>query len=158
MLKTKKFYFIGILILLLAFFGYQKIIAQKTDKTVKINVKKAKSAEVKKNSIEKYLIFAGKIEAQNYAILRFQTLGMLTWVGVKEGDIVKKWQVVASLDKESLKKTFEKEMNDYLTSRWTFEDTQDQYKSTKNKYLVTPEIQRILDRQQSTLNNSVLDL
>ncbi len=122
-----------------------------------LDLKKAQTAEVKRGNLEKYLIFAGKIDAQNFAILRFQAAGELAWIGVKEGDQVNKWQAVASLNKDSLKKSLQKEMNDYLTSRWNFEDTQDQYKETKNRFLITPELQRILDRQQFTLDNSVLD-
>lgn len=121
------------------------------------DLKKAQPVQVKKGNIAKTLIFAGKIDAENFAVLHFQASGQLAWLGVKEGDLVKKWQAVASLDRESLKKSLEKEMNDYLTSRWNFEDTQDQYKETKNRFLITPELQRILDRQQYTLNNSVLD-
>jgi len=121
------------------------------------DLKKAQTVQVKKGNITKTLIFSGKIDAENFAVLHFQASGQLAWLGVKEGDLVKKWQAVASLDKESLKKSLEKEMNDYLTSRWNFEDTQDQYKETKNRFLITPELQRILDRQQYTLNNSVLD-
>jgi multidrug efflux pump subunit AcrA (membrane-fusion protein) len=38
-----------------------------------------------------------------------------------------------------------------------FQDTQDTYKSTQEKYLVTDTIQRILDRTQYSLNKSVID-
>lgn len=156
-LKSKKSWFVLAIILLGSFFtGRQIILAKK--QLIKVDLKKAKTVLVERKNLEKKLTFAGKIDAQNYAVLRFQAGGLLSWLGVKEGDRVKKWQTVASLDKASLKKSFEKEMNDYMTARWNFEDTQDEYKSTKNNYLVTPEIQRILGRQQWTLNNSVLDL
>jgi len=121
------------------------------------DLKKVQSVQVKKGNIAKTLVFAGKIDAENFAVLHFQASGQLAWLGVKEGDLVKKWQAVASLDKESLKKSLEKEMNDYLTSRWNFEDTQDAYKETRERKLITDEIKRILDRQQFTLDNSVLD-
>lgn len=109
-------------------------------------------------NIAKQLTLSGKIDSQNYAVLRFQTSGMFSWLGVKEGDRVKKWQAVASLDKKDLQKRLQKELNNYLTDRWNFEDTQDKYKTTKENYLVTPEIQRILDRQQFSLNNAVLEV
>ena len=154
--RSKKL--ILIIVTLILFGGFFFIRLDKNKKSLPgLDLKKAQTAEVKKGNLEKYLIFAGKIDAQNFAVLHFQTSGQLAWLGVKEGDRVNKWQAVASLDKESLKKTLQKEMNDYLTSRWNFEDTQDQYKETKERKLITEEIKRILDRQQFTLNNAALD-
>lgn len=101
---------------------------------------------------------SGVIKAESDITLKFQTSGLLSWVGVEKGDWVKKWQAIASLDKRDLEKRFKKEMNDYLTQRWTFEQTQDDYKTNKEKYLVTDAIQRILDKAQFSLDNSVLDL
>lgn len=101
---------------------------------------------------------SGKVKAESDVTLKFQTAGLLSWVGVKEGDKVRKWQAIASLDKRDLEKRFKKEMNDYLTQRWTFEQTQDDYKTTKEKYLVTDAIKRILDKAQFSLDNSVLDV
>lgn len=125
---------------------------------ININLKKAKKVLVSKGDLKKELILTGKIDSQNYSILRFQTPGKLSWLGVKEGDLINKWQAIASLDKKELQKRFEKELNNYLSNRWDFEDTQDQYKQTKEKYLITPEIQRILDKKQFSLNNAVIDL
>ena len=152
--KSKRSILIIVALILLAGFFFIRL---NKKSSLGPDLKKAQSVQVKKGNIAKTLIFAGKIDAENFAVLHFQASGQLAWLGVKEGDLVKKWQAVASLDRESLKKSLEKEMNDYLTSRWNFEDTQDQYKETKNRFLITPELQRILDRQQYTLNNSVLD-
>ena len=122
------------------------------------NAKKAKTTLVQKGNLSNYLTLAGKVDARIYANLQFQTSSLLSWVGVKEGDRVKKYQAIASLDKTSLKKQLDKQLNNYLTNRWNFEDTQDEYKQTKENYLITTEIQRILDRTQFSLNNSVLDV
>lgn len=146
-----------IVILLAVLLLGRKIFRRPFEANGKIDRSNQTIAEVQKGNLQKSLVFAGKVDAQNYAILRFQSSGELSWVGVKEGDLIKKWQIVASLNKESLKKSFQKEANDYLTARWNFEDTQDEYKDLKEKYLITPEVQRILDRQQFNLNNSVLD-
>jgi len=110
-----------------------------------------------KQDIQDVITLAGFVDAQDLATLRFQTSGKLAWVGVKVGDRVKKWQAIASLDKQDLTKRLQKEANDYLTNRSSFEDLQDQYQSTRDNHLVTEEIQRILDRQQYSLNNAVLD-
>jgi multidrug resistance efflux pump len=101
---------------------------------------------------------SGEIRAEKDTTLTFQTLGLLSWIGFKKGDSVKKGQAVAALDKRDLEKRFKKEMNDYLTTRWDFEQTQDDYKETKDNFLVTDEIKRILDQNQFTLDNSVLDV
>lgn len=121
------------------------------------NPKKDTLVTVTQKDIKQEITLTGQIETENQAILRFQTSGELSWVGVKVGDKVKKYQAIASLNKNELQKKFQKEMNDYLTNRWNFEDTQDSYKETRNRFLVTDEIQRILDRTQFSLNNAVLD-
>lgn len=110
-----------------------------------------------KKDIFQTLSVSGEIAADEHATVRFQTSGLLNWVGVKEGDKVKKYQAIASLDKRQLRKTLDKQMNNYLSERWDFEQTQDDYKTTKDNFLVTDAIKRILDKQQFALNNSVID-
>lgn len=107
--------------------------------------------------IQDNLVLAGKINASAQANLTFPNSGKLVWIGVKEGDIVKKWQAIASLDKQLLKKNLQTQFNNYRTSLSTFNDTQDTYKSTKEKLLITDTIQRILDRTQYSLDNSVIN-
>lgn len=104
------------------------------------------------------LIFAGQIKAEQKADLKFATSGKLVWVGVKEGDRVKKGQAIASLDKRELEKQFKKEMNDYLNERWDFEQAHDDYQEEKDRHLITDKIKRILEKAQFDLNNAVLDV
>lgn len=115
------------------------------------------TTEVKKGEIVRSISASGKVKAKTEVVLKFQTSGMLTWVGVKEGDYVKKWQAIASLDKKELEKTFQKYANDYLSERWDFEQTQEDYQETKERKLVTDTVQRILDKAQYDLNKAVLD-
>lgn len=122
------------------------------------DAKKDTLVTVKRQTIKNELALSGSVDAASKADLRFQTSGQLSWVGVGVGDRVKKWQSIAALDKRQLKKQLQKEMNDYLTNRWNFEDTQDEYKTTKENHLITTEMQRILDRTQFSLNNAVLDV
>lgn len=75
-------------------------------------------------------------------------------MGVKEGDYVKKYQTLASLDQRSVQKNLQKDLNDYLDTRWSFEQTKDNYKNS----IVTTAIQRLLDQSQFGLNNAVLDV
>ncbi|MFA6518693.1 MAG: efflux RND transporter periplasmic adaptor subunit [Candidatus Shapirobacteria bacterium] len=107
--------------------------------------------------ISEKLTLAGSISANDVATLHFPTAGKMVWVGVKVGDRVKKWQAIASLDKQQLKKNLQAQFNNYRTSLSQFQDTQDQYQQTRDKYLVTDTIKRILERTNYSLDNSVIN-
>jgi len=51
---------------------------------------------VKKKDLLESVSASGKVEAEEEAVLTFQTSGRLAWVGVKEGDRVEQWQAIAS--------------------------------------------------------------
>lgn len=122
-----------------------------------LNKKKAVvlTATVKRGNLEQVLTIPGTIDAEEKAVLKFQTSGRLSWVGVKEGDYVKKYQSIASLDQKDLKKTLQKKLNDYMTNRWTFDQTtKDDYKDK----VLTDTIKRLEDKAQFSLNNAVLDV
>src|SRR3989344_6085727 len=65
------------------------------------------TAKVKSGKLEEILTISGAIDAEEKITLRFQTSGRLAWVGVKEGDYVKKIQGIASLDQKELPKKTE---------------------------------------------------
>ncbi|MCL5676139.1 MAG: efflux RND transporter periplasmic adaptor subunit [Patescibacteria group bacterium] len=117
-------------------------------------IDKKNAFKLKKQTLTETLSLSGSLDAWEKASLRFQTSGYLSWVGVKEGDVVKKYQTLASLDQRSVQKNLQKDLNDYLTTRWKFEQTKEDYKNT----IVTSPVQRILDESQFGLNNSVLDV
>lgn len=121
------------------------------------NASKKKKSEytIKKEDLSEVLSLSGKIDAQEKVILRFQSSGKLTWVGVKEGDYIKKYQGIASLDQRQMKKTLEKYLYDYSKERNDFEeDMQKTYPSGA----VTDTIKRILEKNQYDLNKAVLDV
>lgn len=148
-----------VLILALIAFGYfhnKQVKAEAAAKfPTKYNSKTQTIVTSKKQDIESGITLSGSIDAEEKAQLAFQTSGQLSWIGVKPGDQVKKWQAVAQLDQRILKKQLEQDLNNYLTTKSTFDDTQAQYKNIKEKYLLTDDMKRILDRTQNTLNNSV---
>jgi macrolide-specific efflux system membrane fusion protein len=78
---------------------------------------KGKTFTVKKGDLRDTLSFSGTVDASEKVALKFQSSGRLSWVGVKEGDVVKKFQGIASLDRESLKKTMANYLNTYLKER-----------------------------------------
>ncbi len=88
-----------------AFLTYQRYTASQ--------VKKVEIAIVKRGDLKQELTVSGQIQASEHVILRFQTSGQLTWVGVKEGDYVKKYQTVAALDQRELQKNLTKYLETY---------------------------------------------
>lgn len=123
--------------------------------------KEAKTYKVVKKNIKEELTFSGKIDAQEKAILSFQTSGRLAWVGVKEGDWVKKFQGIASLDQKDLKNRLDKYLNIYTKQRNNFEQGKDDYEktwTTASDKEVANYVKRILENNQYDLNNAVLDV
>lgn len=112
------------------------------------------SAKVKRGDLFQELTLSGTIDADEKADLQFQTIGLLASVNVKEGDLVKKNQVIASLDQRQLQKTLQKTLNDYLTTRNSFDQT---HYDNKDK-IVDESIKRILDTSQNQLSDSVINV
>ncbi|MFA5749728.1 MAG: efflux RND transporter periplasmic adaptor subunit [Candidatus Shapirobacteria bacterium] len=155
--NLKKIIIIG-LILILSGFGIFKVRAQSAPKTeTKFNVKKETIIQPKRETIKDEITLTGFIDAAIKTELRFQTSGQLAWVGVKVGDKVKKYQAIASLNKEELKKQLQVDFNNYRSALATFDDTQDDYKKEKDGFILTDDMKRILVRSQNTLNNSVIN-
>lgn len=115
---------------------------------------KTKAYTVKKQTLKDTLSFSGQIGADEKASLNFMTSGKLAWVGVKQGDYVKKYQALASLDQRELEKNLKKYLNTYITEKNSFEQNKDDYKNS----VITDSIKRILDTSQQDLNNSVIDV
>lgn len=126
------------------------------------NGKKQESAKVARGNLEEKLTISGSIDAEEKVTLRFQTSGRLAWVGVKEGDYVKKYQGIASLDQRELEKTLKKKLLVYMNERWDFEQGQDD-KSVRGRYLyqvpgLTDAERRVLEKSQFDLDSTVLDV
>lgn len=142
-------------LLVLGFFIYNSAnAAGGSGKTNGKDSKGQQSAKVEKGNLEEKLTISGVIDAKEKVVLRFQTSGRLSWVGVKEGDYVKKSQAIASLDQRDVRKRLEKELNDYKASRNDFDQSKDTYKDQ----IYSDAIKRIVEKSQATLNNSVLDV
>lgn len=143
---VKKHWVISLaIVFLLGFVIYKQLIPAKTEGET--------SYKIKKQSLKESLTFSGEINAGEKVTLRFQTSGRLSWVGVKEGDFVKKYQTIASLDQREVKKRLEKILQDYLLERTDFDQDLSDYKVITND-----SIKRILEKSQYGLNKSVLDV
>lgn len=145
-LKKKKILFVAIgAALTLSFFFYKGMGSNKD----------IKSAQITKETIREELLLSGEVDADERSTLAFQMPGKLTWIGIKEGDTVKKNQSLASLDTRDVQKNLEKQLNDYMKVRWDFEQTKD---NNPDKALYSDEIKRIVEKSQFDLNNAVLDV
>ncbi len=138
----------GVIILAVAYFGYQKFFVEPKA------AKKVATITVKRGDLKEELTISGQIRAEQDVVLRFQTSGYLTWVGVKEGDYVKKYQGIAALDQRELQKNLQKYLLTYKKSRNDFDATID---ADKNQ-IMTDTMKRALDDLQSDLTSSVLDV
>lgn len=75
--------------------------------------------------LTKTLEVSGLLDAQEKATLRFALGGKLVYLGVKEGDTIKKNQVIAGIDQQELKKRLSQDLNSYTQERLTWEQTLD---------------------------------
>ncbi|MGB9911335.1 MAG: efflux RND transporter periplasmic adaptor subunit [Microgenomates group bacterium] len=122
---------------------------------------KYQTTKVRRGNLKITVSASGKIEAEKQVTLRFQTGGLLSWVGVRKGDKVKKWQTIASLDTRELEKDLKKRLLAYMNQRWDFEQTQDNYNvhgKPLNELILTEEEKRILEKAQFNLDSTVLDV
>ena len=128
--------------------------------------KTTKEKELKKNTytvIKQDLVdsleISGSIDAREKVTLKFQTSGLLTWVGVKEGDVVKKFQILASLDKRELQNSMNQLLNTYSKTRVDFDQTQvDNQNWMSNSREAQDAVKRVLQKEQADLNNAVLSV
>lgn len=156
--KNLKKIIIILIVLLVSGFGIYKISAKdKSKDTPKFDVKKETVVTPKRETIKEEITLTGSIDAGTKSNLQFKTSGQLAWVGVKVGDKVKKYQAIASLNKEELKKGLTADFNNYRSALATFDDVQDEYKYEKESLILTDEMKRILVRSQNTLGNAVIN-
>ncbi len=120
---------------------------------------KFETATVARKDLAQAVSASGKVKAQEQVDLKFQTSGLLTWVGVEEGDRVKKWQAIAKLDTRELQKTLEKYLIDYSGQRNDFEETwRVTYGGKRPEQALTDTVKRILEKNQWDLQKAVLDV
>ncbi|MCL4397443.1 efflux RND transporter periplasmic adaptor subunit [Patescibacteria group bacterium] len=141
-----RWFFIMAVLIIAAFGGYFFLLAPRL-------TPKKSFYTVKRENLSETLSFSGSIKAAESANLHFQTSGQLIWVGVKPGDTVKKYQVLASLDQRGVQDDLKKYLNAYMSQRWDFETAKDNYNSQ-----LTSDLKKILDKAQFDLNSTVADV
>jgi RND family efflux transporter MFP subunit len=97
--KTKKRIVLTLIILLVVGFFARRTFFPSTNGL--------KKAVVERGTVRQELILSGEVAATEHAKLTFQSSGELDWLGVSEGDEVKKGQLLAKLDTQVLNHAFE---------------------------------------------------
>ena len=113
---------------------------------------KTQNAQVE--GIKKVVTATGIIRSQSEANLKFQTSGKVAYINVKQGDYVKKGQLIAKLDTVDLQKRLKADLNLYFKERLDFEDVKDSQPGGP----ASEELKRIAQRAQADLDNSVIDV
>ncbi len=113
-----------------------------------------KFEQPKRAPIAKVLDVSGTINAKQKARLRFLSGGKVVYLGAQQGDKVKKWQSIATIDRAALQKQQDQLLNKYMQERWDWEQVID---TTKDKSITTTE-QRTKDKDQWDLTNKVIDV
>jgi len=86
------------------------------------------SATIQKGTVKEELILTGAIKAEKHVTLAFPTSGKISWVGVAEGDTVKKGQALTSLDKTVLNTIYQQALNTYKDKQAAAEKAEDDVK------------------------------
>jgi RND family efflux transporter MFP subunit len=149
----KRWYLILIVVLIAGFIFYK-------NRSTAAAKNKVDRYTIKRENLKEVLTLSGEIDASEKVSLKFQTSGRLAWVGVKEGDFVTKYQVIASLDQRDLKNRMNKYLNTYAVQRNSFEQGKDDNLDDQNalSQSIRDEAKRVLENNQYNLNNAVLDV
>jgi RND family efflux transporter MFP subunit len=85
-------------------------------------------AVVKRGTVSQELILTGQIGAEKHATLSFPTSGKIAWVGVAEGQTVRKGQALVSLDTTTLNAAYQQALNNYRNYQAAAESALDSVK------------------------------
>lgn len=104
--------------------------------------------------LTKTLTISGVVNAKEKAQLRFLAGGKVVYLGAQQGDQVKKGQTLATIDRATLQKQMEQDLNTYMKERWDFETD----KENLDDLDPTLENRRNMDKSQWDLENQVLSV
>ncbi|MBP6882127.1 MAG: efflux RND transporter periplasmic adaptor subunit [Candidatus Levybacteria bacterium] len=100
----------------------------------------------------------GKISASQEVTFAIPLNTKITYIGVKNGDSVKKGQILITFDQRTLQKNLETSLRDYAKQRNTFESTLDSNNVSKPQDAATESVRRILENNQFDLEKAVLSV
>lgn len=104
------------------------------------------------------LELSGKVRAEKSASLKFLAGGLITYLGPKAGEPVKKWQTLSAVDTRQLQKTMEQKLNLYAIQRATFDQTIDDNNNSIPSGELGNTLKHLLEKNQYQLDNTVKDV
>ena len=107
-----------------------------------------------RQTIERTITASGIVRAEQIARLRFLAGGKVVSLGAKEGDMVKKGQTIAVIDRAALQKQLQQNLNSYERERYDWEGFKEDIKDTAS----TTDIERSVKSNQLFLNDTVLNV
>ncbi|EKE14864.1 MAG: hypothetical protein ACD_12C00262G0002 [uncultured bacterium] len=110
--------------------------------------------QITRGKILSSVFASGKTKADKEAYLAFKNTGRIIYLSIKKNQEVKKGQTIATIDTSDLITNKYKELQDYLKTRWDFEQTKDDYEDS----VKTDSVKRTLDKSQFDLNKSVANV
>ncbi len=150
--KKRWYLFLIVIVIGGVYFNQQKAAQAKKEKDT--------TYVIKRRDLKETLSLSGQIDAEEHVILRFPISGKLVWLGAKEGESVKKYQGLASLDMREVQKKMQKTLNDFAKMRNSYDQSQDDNQRVGDQ--PTSEagdaMKRLLEKAQYDLNSSVLDV
>ncbi|OGM60069.1 hypothetical protein A3A75_01545 [Candidatus Woesebacteria bacterium RIFCSPLOWO2_01_FULL_39_10] len=96
--KTRRRLILVLVIIVVAILGARFIVSGRNGEV--------ETARVYKGTVQEELILSGEIRAEEHASLSFLSSGELNFVGVAEGQVAKKGEVLAKLDSTNTQQTF----------------------------------------------------
>src|SRR4030042_3350210 len=114
---------------------------------------KIKTAQAEQKNIASEIVASGKIASLNETTIHSAISGKVVWVAVKEGDWVKKGQVIASLDKEVYEIALRQKEQDMVAADAALQKVYDDIKDRRNSESYTDKINRTA--AEATKNQAV---
>jgi len=114
--------------------------------------------QVKRTNLRDTLELSGKVSSDRSASMRFLAGGLVTYLGPKEGEEVKQWQTIASLDSRQLQKVMDQKLNLYAIQRNTFDQTIDDNDNSVPDGELGDTLMRLLAKNQYQLENTIKDV
>lgn len=113
------------------------------------------TVSVSRAQISQVVLASGEVKSDEEVELKFPVSGKLVKLAVKKNERVKKWSLIASLDKKELQKNLERSLRDYAKERTDFDQNE---QVTYKDVVETDTIKRILRKNQFDLEKAVLDV
>lgn len=90
---------------------------------------KLEEGTIARGEVDEELIISGSVIADEDAKLTFATSGQINYIGVKEGDEVKKGKLLASIDSTSLNSTYQEALSDLRAEEANVAEVHDNLKN-----------------------------